>query len=168
MDNPTEFNQSNGYFWLWKEIEEGATRVVGLEELRIKSALQLLIIKMLEEKTKRLKSDENIINKPYLFIIDSFLNEKFGSQVGLKDLSKELCLSERQVSRIISKIYGVSFSKILAETRLKKAEILLLKTDKPIFDICQSVGFYSESNFFTLFKKKYGCTPLQFRVREKS
>ncbi len=165
IDKPTSFNKDNGYFWVWKEIESGLTLPVGLEELRLKTALQLLIIKLLEEKIKPVKNREIIVNKSYLFTIDSFLNDKFGEQVFLKDLAQELCLSPRQVSRIISKIYGVSFSKILAQTRLSKAEILLLKTDKSISEVYQSVGFINESNFFTLFKKQYGCTPLQFRVK---
>lgn len=164
-DKPTSFNKDNGYYWLWNEIESSLNFSAGLEKLRLKTALQLLIIKLLEEQIKSTNSREMIVNKSYLFTIDSFLNDKFGEQVFLKDLAKELCLSNRQVSRIISKIYGVSFSKILAQTRLRKAEILLLKTDKSILDICQSVGFINESSFFTLFKKQYGCTPLQFRLK---
>ena len=165
IDKPTTFNKDDGYFWLWNEIKNCLNFSAGLEKLRLKTALQLLIIKILEEKIKPANSGEIIVNKSYLFTIDNFLNDKFREQVYLKDLAKELCLSQRQVSRIISKIYGASFSKILAQTRLRKAEILLLKTDKSISDICQSVGFINESNFFTLFKKQYGCTPLQFRVK---
>ena len=150
---------------MWNEIESSLNFSAGLEKLRLKTALQLLIIKLLEEQIKTANSREMVVNKSYLFTIDAFLNEKFREQVSLKELAKELCLSNRQVSRIISKIYGVSFSKILAQTRLSKAEILLLKTDKSISDICQSVGFINESNFFVLFKKQYGCTPLQFRVK---
>ncbi len=165
LGKPTVFNKDNGYFWLWDEIEGCLNFSAGLEKLRLKIALQLLIIKMLEEKTNKENNGEGIVNKSYLFTIDSFFNEKFREQVTLKDLAKELCLSQRQVSRIISKIYGKSFSNILAQTRLKKAEILLLKSDKSILNICESVGFVSESNFFTLFKKKYGCTPSQFRSK---
>jgi AraC-like DNA-binding protein len=49
--------------------------------------------------------------------------------------------------------------------RLLKAKERLLETEETISEICFAVGFNNLSYFIARFKKKYGCSPKQFRKR---
>ena len=83
--------------------------------------------------------------------------------IKISDLAAELCLSERQTSRIINLKYGVSFSKKLAEIRLARAEYMLVNTGETVDDIGKECGFKNSASFFKLFKDKHGITPLGYR-----
>ncbi len=164
----TEFKGANEYYWVWREIKNSFKFLLMGDFLRLKAVLQLLFIKLIQtgEYINR-KSNSNIINASHIIIIDNFINDNLDQKLTIKDLAKELFLSERQVSRIINKNYGTTFSKLVMERRLVKAETLL-DTDKSISEILGLVGFNSESNFFPLFKKRYGCSPSQYRKKYKS
>lgn len=98
----------------------------------------------------------------YIHIIESYINN-CEKQVRLKDLAEELYLSQKQVSRIIKKEYGCTFSELINRRRLNVACSLLTRTDLPVCEIALAVGYEYENYFFTLFKKSFGVTPLQYR-----
>lgn len=79
-------------------------------------------------------------------------------------LSKELCISIRQLSREINQLYhGQTFGEVLTEVRLSHALELLSNGDVSIEAIALSIGFSSASYFSKVFKKKYHMTPEQYR-----
>jgi AraC-like DNA-binding protein len=46
---------------------------------------------------------------------------------------------------------------------LERAAILLLDTNKTIFEIAADIGYSGSGNFSNAFKKRYGISPAQFR-----
>lgn len=96
--------------------------------------------------------------------IDKFIGENYNrAGVSIIMLSKELCLSVRQVSRIIKKEYGRSFVEMLNDKRMSVAAILLKKSTLSVSDIIQELNFETENYFYRMFKKYYGTTPLKYR-----
>ena len=98
----------------------------------------------------------------YIHIIESYINN-CENKLSIKELSGELYLSEKQVSRIIKKEYGCTFSELVNRRRLSVACSLLKRTDLGIGEIASAVGYEYENYFFALFKKAFGVTPLQYR-----
>ena len=62
---------------------------------------------------------------------------------------------------------GLSVLEYTNEVQLEAAEQLIKNTNLHICDIMQECGFRNESNFYRLFKNKYGVTPKSYRVRAK-
>lgn len=56
-----------------------------------------------------------------------------------------------------------TFSEYVNDRRLDYAKFNLMETDKNITRIGKEAGFNSQSQFFTLFRKKVGTTPLKYR-----
>ena len=81
-----------------------------------------------------------------------------------EDLAEALGLSVRQTSRMMQKIFGMSFRKKLLELRLHYAKGLLLTTEESVEKIAATVGYTSASGFHIAFKKAFGSTPLDYRV----
>jgi AraC-like DNA-binding protein len=111
------------------------------------------------KKTNDLHTQSNYI------MIDSIISRCTapGFDVSLRGIANALHLSEKQTSRLIYKYYGKPLSKLIAEGRLDYAAFLLTYTDKPISDIITESNFNSANYFYSLFKQRYGCTPLNYR-----
>lgn len=112
--------------------------------------------------SKKVNSKANNIGN-----IEIFINRNLGKKITLKDVSKSIFLSEKQISRIIEKEYGCTFSELLTEKRLAISEVLLKNTDMKVSEIAAQTFYGTESYFYTVFKNKYGMSPLKYRNSAK-
>ncbi len=100
--------------------------------------------------------------------IDIYIAEHYSESITLSDLSRELYLCEKQISRIIKKEYGCSLADLITHRRLSVSCMLLKYTTMPIVEIAASVGYTYESNFFAAFKRVYGVTPRKYRAENEN
>ena len=124
-----------------------------------------MIQKHLQELLNKLeKEKEDQRTDPKLTAIRTFINNRYQDPVGLQDLADNLDLSRSRTSHIIKQITGKSFSKLVAEKRIWRSQVLLVQTDKAINAIAEECGFASSSYFCSYFKKETGMSPLDFRI----
>lgn len=83
--------------------------------------------------------------------------------LSLKMLAGMAGLSPAYFGKIFATQIGYSFSDYLSNTRMKKAEQLLRETKLPINQISEAIGIVNTNYFYSIFKKKYGMTPLAYR-----
>ena len=132
--------------------------------------LTLLLFSELSESVYK----DSRIFKPRQFVsenisrIDGYINSHIGQRFTLEDLSRAVFLSTRQVSRIIEKEYSKSFVELVTEKRLAAAEMFLKNTTLKISDIAARTFPENANYFYTLFKKKHGTTPLNYRKQMKN
>ncbi|MBE6911905.1 MAG: helix-turn-helix domain-containing protein [Ruminococcaceae bacterium] len=96
-------------------------------------------------------------------IIDAFFNTNLAEPHIEDTLAKQLCISKRQLSRVMYLHYGMSFRKKLILTRMERAAWLLRTSDMRIQNIAEAVGYSSEASFFQVFKSYFEKTPHQYR-----
>ena len=84
----------------------------------------------------------------------------------IQSIADQLGFSTSYVSRVFKDATGTSVADAISEFRLEMAKRLLLDDDAPAGEIAQRVGLVNENYFYTLFRKKVGCTPAVYR-REK-
>ena len=65
------------------------------------------------------------------------------------------------------KQYTNGIASFIKLKRLAKAKELVLKTDMPISDISDSVGFSDYNYFLRVFKKHYGVSPKKMKAMRK-
>lgn len=106
-------------------------------------------------------------SREHISAIDAFINANLRKKFTLSDVAKSVFLSTKQIARIIEREYGMTFSEMVAEKRLAAAELLLKNTDLKIAEIAARTFPGTESYFYTLFKKKYGMSPLRYRKETK-
>ncbi len=106
----------------------------------------------------------NTVNDYNLII--QFLNE-YHTNITLSHLSKHLKRSPSHISHLFKKESGMSIRVYCNNLKLEDAKRLLLTTDFPITEIALEAGFCDTSYFISLFKKKYGITPHQYRLTNK-
>jgi YesN/AraC family two-component response regulator len=71
------------------------------------------------------------------------------------------------LSRIFKQQTGMNFVKYVVRCRLKRAQHLLLKTDKKIDEISEEIGYIDYRYFRNLFKKEFGLTPSEYRKKNR-
>jgi AraC-like DNA-binding protein len=86
------------------------------------------------------------------------------NELRLVHLADQLGFSTHLLSKVINDKAGMNFNQFINEYRLQEAEELLKEaSDLSIQNIYFEVGFNNKATFYSAFRKKYGCTPTQFK-----
>ena len=102
----------------------------------------------------------------YINAIEVYISHHYCEEIRLSDIADALYLCTKQVTRIIRKEYGCSFSELVTHFRLNTACMMLKHTTLSVKDVAANVGYRDHENyFFTLFRKRYGVTPTQYREK---
>lgn len=72
-------------------------------------------------------------------------------------------LSEYHFSRLFKRATGLSPSQYFIRLRMRRAQHLLLETDRSIIDVGLEVGYSSPSHFSQVFRREVGVTPSAYR-----
>ncbi|MBQ8229432.1 MAG: helix-turn-helix transcriptional regulator [Clostridia bacterium] len=139
----------------------------GLEKMKALLTLILWSVGWFASAGTYNKGAYQITRNEYIFKINECIERSLVEKVTLSTVAKALFLSEKQVARILKKDFGCTLSGLIQEKKLSAAAILLRNTEKTVAEIAEELNFQTESYFFVLFKKKYGCTPLGYRKRKK-
>lgn len=95
-----------------------------------------------------------------------FIDDNYSSAIDLDTLSKEACFSKYHFLRLFKRAYNKTPYQYLSERRIQKAKEKLKTDSKAIVEICEEVGFESNTSFTAKFKEYTGETPAVFRLRE--
>lgn len=81
------------------------------------------------------------------------------------DIAAEAGLSQYQFIRRFAAVFGETPHQLRQRHRLERAREMLLLGKRPVTDICLEVGFSSLGSFSSLFSRRFGVPPSQFRRR---
>lgn len=152
---------------LFRESQHLFGRGDWLSELALQSNLLKILyyfFKGLQDKniqTSALyKKSMQIVEK-----IEKYLKENYMKNIKLEELAAYVNISGSHLGRLFKKVTGVSTLEYLIGVRLYHARTLLVTTDLSIKEVSYTCGFDTTSYFCTIFKKKIGVTPQQYRMR---
>ncbi len=132
------------------------------------SLLRLLILQLYENMAGKSYKADRRENVPVIANMTHRINQRINnidSNIKLKDIADELFISKRQLSRIIKKQYGVSFSERKMQLRIENAKLLLKNTELSIEKIAERCSFYDAGTFIKKFTVCTGTSPKQYRKK---
>jgi AraC family transcriptional regulator, transcriptional activator of pobA len=135
----------------------------------LKHLLSALFI-MIESERKKLLSDDKGSQKNQNTTFKNFLailEENFRRPDGVDFYAEKLFMTARNLNLICNNILQKSVSELIETRKLIEAKNLLINSDKTISEIGFELGFNEKSYFTTVFKKKSGQTPSEFREEMK-
>jgi AraC-like DNA-binding protein len=84
-------------------------------------------------------------------------------EISFADLARKTRCTSRHLSRIFSKVVGMSYSEKRAEIRLVRARDLLATSQSKVVDVALESGYKSLSLFNQMFTRRFGISPGKWR-----
>jgi len=99
---------------------------------------------------------------------EAYLRQHYRSSLTNESLAEALHFHPNYIIRCMKEVYGRTPMEYLQEYRLEQAKLLLIKTEWPVSQIAEHVGFQYAPYFSSRFKEYVGVPPLRFRKRYSS
>ncbi len=113
--------------------------------------------------TNSFATDDMYINEAL-----EFIHSNLDKALNVTDLVNKLPLSRRLLEMRFKKVTGRSVYNYIIYNRIEEFARKIHETDKPINEIATEMEFYNYSNLVQQFKQIKGCTPTEFRKRNKA
>jgi len=131
----------------------------------IKNLLNTLFAMIESERRKRFpgetvtRTTQNTTFKNFLKILE----DNFRRPEGVDFYASKLFMTSRNLNLICRNVFQKSVSEIIETRKLIEAKNLLMQTGKTVAEIGFELGYNEKAYFTSVFKKKTGQTPTEFR-----
>jgi len=115
--------------------------------------------------TTREKTNRGILER-FESLLNDYMQSKEVHTNGLptvKYFADKICLSPNYFGDLVKKLTGSTAQDIILNKIVELGQEMIIGTDKPINEIAYDLGFQYSQHFSRFFKKKVGCTPLEYR-----
>jgi AraC family transcriptional regulator of adaptative response / methylphosphotriester-DNA alkyltransferase methyltransferase len=117
---------------------------------------------------KRCKpTGERLPDKEWVAVVTEYIDHNYMAPLTLETLAEVCHGSPYHLHRTFKKVTGITPVDYIQQKRIAKASEYLLTTEQAVAEIALRVGLPNTSYFITLYKKKTGYTPTQFRQLNK-
>jgi LacI family transcriptional regulator len=103
----------------------------------------------------------------YISTVLQYIHNNCDKQISVTDLVNLVPMSRRLLENKFREVTGMAIYEYVINLKMEKFADRLLQTDDPISDIAMRIGFPDSKNVSRKFKLLKGCTPSEYRKREK-
>jgi AraC-like DNA-binding protein len=132
----------------------------------LESYLTVLLSKILRKTQENDTVEGKCLNGIWR-ALSEFIDENIEEKLTLSSLAEKYFYNPSYFSRAFKKQFGVSLAEYLAKERLSVAEELLKTSSLSVEEISARCGYGDKASLYRVFEKHYGCTPTEFRKRNK-
>ncbi|MBE6359149.1 MAG: helix-turn-helix domain-containing protein [Lentisphaerae bacterium] len=125
--------------------------------------LLITVCRFYQESQKNAKQLNNELQK--MNDVLDFLHANIANPLTRAQAARVFGSSESNFSRIFTRIMQESYSDYLVNLRLQHAKNMLMNTNKTLSEISAECGFCDSNYLCFRFRKKFGLSPHQFRMK---
>ena len=96
-----------------------------------------------------------------------YIEAHSAERFSLQEMAGALFVNGSYLLRVFKRSTGMTPLSYHHRIRCQKAKELLAQTNQTISEIGEAVGFVSSSHFSHIFRKTVGCSPSEYRIRNK-
>ena len=96
------------------------------------------------------------------------VDKRFAQWHQVADYANQLGYTEKSLARAVAAAAGTTAKAFIAARINLEAKRLLVHLDLPVVTIADRLGFDEPTNFSKFFKREVGCTPAEFRKRQRA
>ena len=111
----------------------------------------------------RSRKEKSGLSASQLRLVLDYIHENLDASVSLIELARLVGLSSSQFARLFKASTGVSPHRYQLNTRIGKAQELLLVKGEGLSTVAAATGFADQSHFTRAFKRVIGATPREWR-----
>lgn len=143
-----ESKYRDNYHYLMTKIHLLRMYVISLRELQTRES----------ENTGGTSWKETIVSE-----IKDVIMKNGPGHVKLRDIAKEVCISENHMNHIFKSVTGTTIANYIEKMRIDLAKQLLIESTMSIDYISSKLGYYDRYHFGKSFKKATGLSPGRYR-----
>lgn len=151
--------------WIFKQLEKlNSTMASDIPQLKYHCRVflfRLFTRYFFRSATHGQIASENVPH--WLYTLDKEMQKLKNFSQGIDHMVIMSGKSREYLGRMLKQYYGKTITEYINDLRLNYWANVLANSDMPILDICYECGFQNVSWAYTLFKKKYGISPLKYR-----
>ena len=158
LNNRVVFKQVNNKK-IFEELYEITNTNAPAKEIMLAAAIKFhSIVQLLYgyRQKERLDTKVNAIKR----MLDAQLYQK---DISLKDIAKELCISQAQIINIFKKTFNMTPYQYFLKRRIEIAAALLLNSNMQVKEIAELLHYSDQPYFSNAFKKIIGVSPEKYR-----
>lgn len=115
------------------------------------------------------RRQEEGVDPEFLEKIHQVISENISDpSLSVSFIIDKMCISRRALYRKLENAPHLKPQQLIKNARMTAAADMLISTALTVEEIMFKVGYDNRSTFYTNFKETYGCTPKEYREREKS
>lgn len=118
--------------------------------------------KQMNNPHKKEKKDRQMGNQLVLKT-QEYIAHNYSRKITLKEIAEELYISPNYLCELFKRHTDKNLSEYISAYRIERAKELLMDIRYRVNDVAYLVGFSDSQYFSSLFKKKVGMTPTEFR-----
>ena len=151
-------------------IEESIHQQTGYQFILENLNLQIIIniLRTANSNCQDELAPKNCFEKKPTRYLMNYMKENYNQIFSLDELARTVNYSPFHLIRIFKAETGKTPFEYLLEIKINRAKQLIKNTKLSITEICFSCGFNNHSHFSTVFKRKTGYSPSQYREIIKS
>ncbi len=113
-------------------------------------------------------SMNNIMDQQLMRNVEQYVLQNMSrGQISLEEMARAMGMGRVPFFHKIRNITTKTPAEIVRELRLKHACTLLVSTNINMSELAANVGFMTAENFISVFREKFGMTPLEYRLKNK-
>ena len=132
------------------------------DSLLIKTTTVSLLFSLFLKQVEGNILDDDVVSKIIYYLQKDY---RFTKKISLDEISNYVGYSKYYTSTIFHKKYGMTIQDFIISLKIEYAKKLILETNYSITEIIMESGFSSLSNFYSIFNKIVGCSPLKFKKK---
>ena len=149
----------NTFIFLTKLLQQEAEDKY-IDSFSIRSNTISLLFSLLLKQFRSDLLNDDIVSKIIYYLQKDY---RFTKKVSLDEIANYVGYSKYYTSSVFHKKYGITIQDFIINLKIEYAKKLLLETDYSITEIIMESGFSSTSNFYSIFIKMVGCSPMEFK-----
>jgi AraC-like DNA-binding protein len=151
---------------------ENSERRFGSLEILRGMLLQLigLTCRRYETELLRLSSEKtrSASRREALLRVSRYIRENLARDLNLTEAAATAFLSPNYLAHLLKNEVGKTFTDLVTERRMERAQELLANTPMRIAEVAHASGFPDEGYFTRRFRQWFGTTPRQYRENVRS
>ncbi|MGK7950696.1 MAG: helix-turn-helix domain-containing protein [Xenococcaceae cyanobacterium] len=149
------------------ELESGCLAESVYRDYLTNALIVYLLTKYSNRDRALNKHSEIDVTQTKIDRVKDYINDNLDENLNLSKIAEIANISTYHFARLFKQKTGYSPHQYIIQNRIEKAKNLLSKTNLSIVEIAYSVGYSSQSNFTSLFRKQVGTTPKKYRQSKK-
>lgn len=166
----------NIYEFYWNDdirfIEFGIElfKKMGIKDIKYKKYSKDQLMKELKKlftEKEDLNEEREQYNDKIIRVFKEYIANHYMEDVTLEEISDVVNMSPTYFSKFVKMHFGENYVDYLIRTRLDEACRMLRDKKYKVNEIYNQVGFNSIQHFYRSFKKRFGCTPHEYRQKNR-